>query len=363
MEKTDNHPKEPWLAVVLSSFFAGIGQIYAGRKRRGIILILTVVALTCFSIWSILSPKCDILVSAGIYVAILIIWIWNLFDAHKCTRKANPEDFEAERKLNKDPWLTLFISDLIPGLGHLYIRRWLGGILFMIIAVVLIIETRHHPLLHVGLWAFFSMFVCYHAYVMTPFHRQVSRKVLLIILIAILCSHLSNCYKFIFEEYIAKSFAIRTDPLLADLLPPNVSGTSMKPTLIPGDRLLVRKRKKYNPKRGDVIVFKSPDDPDVYDIKRVAALPGETVEIKNEILYINGQKIRHPAFQDIQYPPMDYIGMEGQPYKVPENHIFVIGDNNNNSYDSRDFGSIPLSDVIGKAYKIYWPLSRRGPIR
>jgi signal peptidase I len=55
--------------------------------------------------------------------------------------------------------------------------------------------------------------------------------------------------------------------------------------------------------------------------------------------------------------------MEGEPYKVPENHIFLIGDNTTNSHDSRDFGAIPLSDVIGKAYKIYWPLSRRGPIK
>ena len=350
MEKTDNHSKEPWLAVVLSSFFAGIGQIYAGRKRRGIILILTVVALTCFSIWSILSPKCDILVSAGIYVAILIIWIWNLFDAHKCTRKANPEDFEAERKLSKDPWLTLFISDLIPGLGHLYIRRWFGGILFMIIAVVLIIETRHHPLLHVGLWAFFSMFVCYHAYILAPIRREPSKRVISIIAIIILCSSLLDSFnRYVFRAYIVEPFRIPTE--------------AMKPTLLPGDRLLARRNNNYLPKRRDVIVFKSPDDPDVYNIKRVAALPGETVEIKNEILYTNGQRVQQPALQNIKYPFRDYLGMEGKPYKVPENQIFVIGDNSANSYDSRDFGSIPLSDVIGKAYKIYWPLSRRGPIR
>jgi signal peptidase I len=363
MEKTYNHLKEPWLAVVLSSFLAGIGQIYAGRKWRGIILILTVAGLIGFSIWSILSPKCDILVSAGIYVAILIIWIWNLFDAHKCTRKANPEDFEAERKLSKDPWLALFLSDLIPGLGHLYIRRWLGGIRFMIIAVVLIIETHHHPLLQVFLWAVLSTFVCYRAYVMTPFHRQVSPKVLLIIFIAILCSHLLSCYKFIFEKYIAKTFVMQTDPRLADILPPNVSGTSMKPTLLPGDMFLVRKNKKYIPKLGDVIAFNSPDDPSIPWIMRVAALPGETIEIKDKILYINGQKVWLPALQNIKYPFRDYIGMEGKPYKVPENQIFVIGDNSANSYDSRDFGAIPLSDVIGKAYKIYWPLSRRGPIK
>lgn len=137
----------------------------------------------------------------------------------------------------------------------------------------------------------------------------------------------------------------------------------MKPTLVPGDRLFVRKSKKYVPKPCDVIAFKSPDDPGTFWIKRVAALPGEKLEIKNGILYIDGQKVQHPALQNIEHPPMDYVGMEGEPYRVPENHIFVIGDNSANSHDSRAFGAIPLSDVIGKAYKIYWPLGRRGPIK
>jgi signal peptidase I len=154
MEKTYNHLKEPWLAVVLSSFLAGIGQIYAGRKWRGIILILTVAGLIGFSIWSILSPKCDILVSAGIYVAILIIWIWNLFDTHKCSRKANSDDVEAERKQVKDPWLALFLSKLIPGLGQIYLKKWILGIGFVVTAGILLIIGSKYLSLFVGLWAF-----------------------------------------------------------------------------------------------------------------------------------------------------------------------------------------------------------------
>ena len=65
-------------------------------------------------------------------------------------------------------------------------------------------------------------------------------------------------------------------------------------------------------------------------------------------------------FESIDYLKESF-GYEG-PYKVPANHIFVIGDNAANSRDSRSFGSIPLSDVIGRAYKIYWPLDRIGPI-
>ena len=87
----------------------------------------------------------------------------------------------------------------------------------------------------------------------------------------------------------------------------------MKPTLVPGDRFLVRKNNKNIPKRDDVIAFKSPDDPDTPWIKRVVALPGEIIEIKDEILYIDGQKVQHPALKKIEYPPGDYIGMEGKP--------------------------------------------------
>jgi signal peptidase I len=361
MEKKRSHPKEPWLAVVLSSFLAGIGQIYSGRIWRGSLLILTEGMLVCLSIWSLLSPKCDILVTAGLCLVLIAIGIWNLFDAHKCAKRINPEDFEIERRLSKDPWLALFLSDLIPGLGQIYLKRWLLGIGFLISAGILLIVDVKYPLLYVSLCAFFSMFVCYHAYISAPIRREPSNKTVSIIVIVILCSYLFYGYsRHAFRAYVVGSFQIPVNVLL----PPEISANSaMKPTLVPGDRLLVRKTKKYNPKRGDVIVFSPPDDPSIPLVKRIAALPSETLEIKDEALYIDGQQIQHPALQDIEYPPRDFLGMEKKPYEVPENHIFVIGDNSVNSLDSRAFGAIPLSNVVGKAYKIYWPLFRRGPIQ
>lgn len=364
MEKKQNHPKEPWFAVVLSSFLAGVGQIYCGRIWRGSLLILVSLILysSCFLSW--LSPTYDVLVSIALPLISLTIWIWNLSDAYKCAREANPQDFEIERKLSKDPWLALFLSDLIPGLGHLYLRKWLGCVIFIIVAMLVFIETYERPLLFIGLWAVLSTFVCYRAYVMTPLRRQTSYRTILIITIVILCSHLLSYNKHVFREYIAESFVMGTNPWLADIIPPDVSaGPAMKPTLLPGDRILVRKSRKYVPKRGDIVAFKPPDDPEDTHVKRVAALAGETLEIKDEVLYIDGRKVQHPALQDIEYPPRDYLGMEGKAYEVPEDHVFVIGDNSVNSWDSRAFGAVPLSDVSGRAYKIYWPLSRRGPIQ
>ena len=134
----------------------------------------------------------------------------------------------------------------------------------------------------------------------------------------------------------------------------------MKPTLIYNDRVLVRKSKKYIPKRGDVAVFKSQEDSTIPSIMRVAALAGETIQIKDGMLYIDGQKVNWRTIEFHEYERYEY-GIE-EPYRVPENCFFVLGDNSANSRDSRVRGAFPLSNLIGKAYKIYWPLSRRGPI-
>lgn len=360
MEQMRNYTKEPWLAVVLSSCWAGIGQIYSGRVLRGSILILTETTLICLSTWSWLIPKCDILISIGLYLALSIIIIWNLFDAHKCARKTNPEDFEAERKQDKDPWLALFLSDLIPGLGQIYLKKWLWGIVFIIASGLLLIIGFKYKLLFFGLWAAFSTLICYHAYVSAPIRREKSNRTILIIAVAILCYHLLSYYKPLFRAYVAEAFRIPT-PRTVYLIPPEFQGgPSMKPTLVYRDIVLVRKSKKYAPKRGDVVAFKFPEDRKIPFIMRIAALSGETIEIKNKTIYIDGQKVQYPGFENIESLP-DNLGLE-EPYKVPENCFFVLGDNIANSNDSRFFGSIPLSDLIGKAYKIYWPIGRSGPI-
>jgi len=360
MEKMRNYTKEPWLAVVLSSCWAGIGQIYSGRTLRGSILILTETTLICLSTWSWLIPKCDILITIGLGLAIGAVRIWNLFDAHKCARKINPEDFETERKQNKDPWLVLFLSDLIPGLGQIYLKKRLLGILFIITGALMLIVAYKYPLLYISLWGMLATFICYHAYISAPVRREKSKRTILIIIILFLFLRILNYDKPLFKAYVAEAFRIPTPPYV-DLIPPDLrGGPSMKPTLIYRDRVLVRKRKKYVPKRGDVVAFKSPENPKIPYIMRVAALSGETIEIRDKILFINGQKVKWPTIETPEYTQGKF-GVE-EPYKVPENCFFVLGDNTANSNDSRFFGSIPLSDLIGKAYKIYWPIGRSGPI-
>jgi signal peptidase I len=111
------------------------------------------------------------------------------------------------------------------------------------------------------------------------------------------------------------------------------------------------------PKRGDVIVFRFPPNPDTDFIKRVVGLPGDMVEVRDKVIYINGGKVAdtHAHFTDGPAPditrgPRDEFG----PVQVPEGHLFVMGDNRDNSYDSRFWGFVPEKNVLGKAFILYW---------
>jgi signal peptidase I len=146
---------------------------------------------------------------------------------------------------------------------------------------------------------------------------------------------------------------------------------SMKPTLLIGDYILVNKfiygikipftRKTLmpirRPAREDVIVFIFPLDNSVDFIKRVIGLPGDTIEIKNRNIYINGIPYNdtHGVYGTLSNSSTDFYG----PEKVPDNHLFVMGDNRDNSRDSRFWGFVPMELVKGKAFIIYWSWPQR----
>jgi len=139
-----------------------------------------------------------------------------------------------------------------------------------------------------------------------------------------------------------------------------ISANGMQPTLLQGDHILVRKLVKYNPKRGDVIVYVSPSGSPF--VQRVVALEDEIIEIKNSLIHINQERLFSSPFEKLSYFSTGKYAREGKPIKVPKGHVFVLGDNSANSNDSRYFGPIPISDIIGKAYKIYRPLKRTSSI-
>jgi len=129
-----------------------------------------------------------------------------------------------------------------------------------------------------------------------------------------------------------------------------VDGWSMAPTLEDGEFVLVS-RLAYRldqPQRGDIIVFKYPAQPDQDLIKRIIGLPGDVVEVKNAGVFVNGQPLEEPYIAD----KPAYQGL----WWVPAGHLFVLGDNRNESSDSHSWGLLPIENVIGKAVLVYWPI-------
>ncbi len=138
--------------------------------------------------------------------------------------------------------------------------------------------------------------------------------------------------------------------------PFQIPSGSMENTLQIGDRVLVN-RLAYrfgSPSRGDIIVFKSPENLDEDLIKRVIAVGGDTIEIRSGNVFVNGQMIVEPYLKE---PP---ISLNFAPEKVPDGTVFVMGDNRNDSHDSRAWNPhwLPVDNVIGKAFMIYWPPRR-----
>ena len=145
----------------------------------------------------------------------------------------------------------------------------------------------------------------------------------------------------------------------------------MLPTLLIGDHLLVNKfvygiRMPFagellipvkKPCLGDIVVFRFPKDRSIDYIKRVIGVPGDTIEIRDKKVFVNGEAIKdtnaHYTSNAILGPdasPRDNFG----PILVPENKLFVMGDNRDNSYDSRFWGFVDEKDILGKAVMLYW---------
>jgi signal peptidase I len=129
-----------------------------------------------------------------------------------------------------------------------------------------------------------------------------------------------------------------------------VESVSMQPTLFAGNFVVVNKLSYQfgEPSRGDIIVFRYPPNPELDPyIKRVIGLPGEHILVENGKVLINGVRISEPY--------LETQTQQGGEWTVPQESLFVMGDNRNNSSDSRAWGVVPIENIIGKASMVYWP--------
>lgn len=160
-------------------------------------------------------------------------------------------------------------------------------------------------------------------------------------------------YKKIFREYfvtfafaIVISFGIREAVAQPFVIP---SG-SMIPTINIGDRILANKLvyRIRTPQRGEIVVFQPPSElGSTPFVKRLIGLPGDTIEVKDGKVYVNGKIFRKGFTGKMNY---NY-----GPVKVPYKRIFLLGDNRDNSFDSHVWGFVPMKNIIGEGFIIYWP--------
>jgi len=186
----------------------------------------------------------------------------------------------------------------------------------------------------------------------TTFKKSTAREYFESILIAVILA-------LFIRTWVVQAFKIPTGSMENNLLVGDhllVNKLAFAPTISPIERLILPVR---DIQRGDIIVFKFPEEPERDFIKRVIGLPGETVELRHKKVYINGSPIDEPYVHFLSPPAPDGAPLDDPretygPRTVPAGHYFMMGDNRDNSADSRYWGFLPASYIKGKALMIYW---------
>ena len=348
LQQTERRLKSPWLAVNLSAVLPGMGQVYDGAMARGMMITFAHAGLVGLIFWSIFGAQGNTARGLLLLIPLLALYLFNLWDSHRTARrvtslaKVSPLRFETT-----DPWYPVLLSQVLPGLGQLYLQRALVGGTLLFLGIGTAYLANYYPiLLPVSplIWAA----ACGLAYWAVP-TRQRQWKLLSTLLVAIVVMHV-----------LVGSIPIIVRQLVAQTIIPS---ESMVPTLQVKDRLFVRLWDDYQPQSQDIVVFyappdareeRSPDD-DILMVKRVIGLPGQTVEVRDGVVWVNDISLEEPYISE---PPDYHFG----PATVPPDELFVLGDNRNASFDSHLWGFLPQSYLLGKAYKIYWPSHRIQPL-
>lgn len=252
---------------------------------------------------------------------------------------------------SRKPWLAGFLSLIATGLGQVYNGEWKKGVVYFLIesaaAMGFILAFRHFGVMVAGIaiLVVFNFYVVGEAVVSARSKREYvlqpcNRKWVYILLLS-LNMVLGITSDTILSTYFFQSYKI--------------SSGSMLPTYQLGDHFIVEKfGSTAEVNRGEVIVFEFPEDVSKDFVKRVIGMPGDTFEIKEKSVYINGQLVEEPFVQHTKYtnePIRDDFG----PLSLGPDEYFVMGDNREASYDSRWWGPVKRDAILGRVMYIYFP--------
>lgn len=388
----------PWYAVNLSLLFPGVGHLYGGQFARGLVWFGLALGLLLGTIWAFLGAHGNVQLGAACLGMGLVLWAFSVIDAYSCLSQGAAQVFrsfaaqERREQTAKDLWFSVFLSQLLPGLGHFHARRFAAGTVFLLLTLLWFsaVALVHWMVIAMGLlWAIACVQLAWQlsfqpsqsAMMSEPVGHEssmnsaVSNEAGLQVLVPIQVSPAPA----IAQGIVRKGLVLAVLILLSRSLmfgsvalaerwvePFAVPSESMVPTLQVGDRILVSKSANYRPERGDIVVFRSHytvgEDSTVAEseeshffVKRLVAVAGDQVEIHRGQLWVNGQ----PQVEDYLPEPIRY---ELPAQQLQAGELFVLGDNRNFSFDSHVWGMLPAQDLVGHAYRISWPPERNQPL-
>lgn len=259
-------------------------------------------------------------------------------------------------------WIAGLLSLLEPGLGQIYNGQARKGIIFILLQLLLIpvlmlsLDSSYVLIYLSGIILFTLTYylivvgdaVTYAGKHGSEYQLKKYNKIVVYLGTVILLTAFSASVKLLVRNYYVQAFKI--------------PASSMEPTLLTGDHILVdRGMSARNPNRGDLVIFEYPEDPSKDFVKRVVAVGGDLVAIKDKELFVNNKPVKEsyivhkePEVIPASQNPRDNFG----PATVPEGSYFMMGDNRDRSYDSRFWGFVEKSKIKGTVRNIYWSWDR-----